>query len=77
MSEPELKPCPFCGSAPAFQLIPAHSHYLTDLPAAPVTWVLECSGCPAGFVEHTQQAVADLWNRRAPACSEVTVRRLA
>lgn len=59
-----LLPCPFCGSPPEVKCIEAHTHYLVDLPAVGDTWVLECTGCPAGFCAHTEAEVIEAWNRR-------------
>ena len=62
----KLLPCPFCGSSAEIRLIPAHEHHIaTWMPPSPDTWIVECSGCDAGFCAAERDVVVAAWNRRA------------
>ena len=66
-----LLPCPFCGSPASISLVaPAHEHVIIQLPPVGDTWLVECSGCAAGFVGGAQAEVVLLWNRRPDALGE-------
>lgn len=54
MSEPNLKPCPFCGGEASTR--PRRDH-----------WRLDCADCPVAIEMQTSGDCAEAWNRRVPA----------
>lgn len=64
MTEPKLKPCPFCGGEAFLDVIPPHRHYLVDLPDYEGGATVECTECAAGMMGRTAKEVTEMWNRR-------------
>ena len=66
----ELLPCPFCGSLPWVDHIEPHTHSEWLKSAIPTladhhgSYTIECTGCAAGFIDETFEAVKAQWNRR-------------
>ena len=62
----ELKPCPFCGYQPVFDVVLVRKGYEGDI---------QCNACPANIhtitfdsLEEAERAAIEAWNRRAEEC---------
>ena len=68
----DILPCPFCGAIPVFVNRGNAKRAVPKMDPTEFVWDVECktSGCYAEFGGEnweTQEAVAEMWNRRATA----------
>ena len=61
MNEPELKPCPFCGSTA--QRLTSTPFYM--MPQYRGRRAILCVGCGVIMLGNTEEKATELWNRRA------------
>jgi hypothetical protein len=63
MTDPDLKPCPFCGEPGSF-FSPVRDERGEEVPGA---WVVSCPECQIDFScdDSTMEEIAELWNRRS------------
>ena len=68
MSDPELKPCPFCGGEPVYTVLNNSAYICCKLCRATsgfVPYTLEQDVSDPAWKARVRQIVSDKWNRRA------------